>query len=270
MRSKGSSPLESGSGRDAWQSASEEAEAPPRANFYGAWKSPWPRCEIPPRRGTTGSDLIPKPRWPNRRRSRRRLSVRNEDRFDLRFDLIFRLLTGDGDLLDDERPGRIEHAPLAEAELLVRLQPIEIAQDLGDVVDRPRLDLVHEPAIATVPRLIVEGDRPLAKNVEDLANFLLADHLTKTDGARVRHGNHDFAVGVENPQHVELLPHAGDVFFLDADNFRNALGGVYGLVAHLELDVGSSLHSVSLSDPRPTRSFNRKPRAGCPHGPEST
>src|ERR1019366_1031643 len=132
-----------------------------------------------------------------------------------------------------------------EAELLVGLQPVEVAEHFGDVVDRARLDLVHEAAVTAVPGLIVECNRSFPKNIEDFADLLLADNLTETDGPGVGHRHHDLAIGIQDSQYVKLLPHDGDV-------------------AHLELDVGSSLHSVSLSDPRPTRSFNRKPRAVPP------
>ena len=84
------------------------------------------------------------------------------------------------------------------------------------------------------------------EDVEDLANLLLADDLAETDGAGVRDGDHDLAVGVEDSEDVEALAAAGDVLLLDADDLGHPLSGVDGLVAHLELDVGTSLHSVSL------------------------
>src|SRR5579871_928999 len=95
---------------------------------------------------------------------RERSSVREEDCFDLRLDLIFGLAARDRDLFHDERAGRVEHAALAERELLVRLQPVEVTEDLRHVVNGSRLDLVHEAAIAAVPRLRVEADRSLLQD----------------------------------------------------------------------------------------------------------
>src|ERR1700722_16788950 len=138
-------------------------------------------------------------------------SVGDENRLDLRLHLLLGLSARDGDLLDDERARRVEHAPLTEGELLVGLQAVEVAQNLRDVVDRARLDLVHEPTIATVPRLVVECDRPLAEDVEDLPDLLLADHLAKTDRARVGDRDHDLSVRVENSKNIESLTRASDV-----------------------------------------------------------
>src|SRR3977135_3510842 len=93
-------------------------------------------------------------------------SIRDEDRFDLGLHLLFRLRARDRDLFDDERAGRIEHAALAERELLVRLEAVEVAKHLGHVVDRARLDLVHEAAVPAGPRLVVERERSLLTDVE--------------------------------------------------------------------------------------------------------
>src|SRR3954463_8894433 len=99
--------------------------------------------------------------------------VREENSFDLVFDFFFGLLAGDRDLFDDQRARGVEHAALAERQLLVRLQAIQIAQHLCHVVDRARLDLVHETAVAAVPGLGIETDRALLQDVENLADFLL-------------------------------------------------------------------------------------------------
>src|SRR5580658_4016079 len=98
---------------------------------------------------------------PARLRAEVSTSVGDEDRFDLGLDLLFRLRAGDGDLLHDQGSCGVEHAPLAEGQLLIRLQAIEVTKNLRDVVDGSRLDLVHEPAIAAVPRLVVERDGSL-------------------------------------------------------------------------------------------------------------
>ncbi len=93
--------------------------------------------------------------------------------------------------------------------------------------------------------MVVERNRALAEDVEDLADLDFRNHLTQADGARVRHGHHDFAVGVEDAQHVESLTCASDVFLLDADHFGHSLCGVDSLVTNLEFYVRSSLHDFS-------------------------
>src|SRR3954467_11723023 len=98
--------------------------------------------------------------------------VREENSFDLVFDFFFGLLAGDRDLFDDQRARGVEHAALAERKLLVRLQAIQVTPHLCHVVNRPSLDLVHEPAVATVPSLRVEADGALLENIEDLADLL--------------------------------------------------------------------------------------------------
>lgn len=51
-------------------------------------------------------------------------SVREKDRFDLCHDLLFGLRTRDGDFFDDQGTRRVEHATLAEGQLLVGLEAI--------------------------------------------------------------------------------------------------------------------------------------------------
>lgn len=72
-------------------------------------------------------------------------SVRDENRLDFGFDLLLALFAGDGNFFDDERPRRVQHASLAEAQLLVGLEPIEIAKNLRDIVDEPVLILSMKP-----------------------------------------------------------------------------------------------------------------------------
>src|SRR4051812_14039673 len=53
--------------------------------------------------------------------------------------------------LDQEIAGGVEHLALAEAQVLVELQQIEVAQDLGDLEHRAGLDLLHVLAVPAVP-----------------------------------------------------------------------------------------------------------------------
>src|SRR5579872_4639392 len=104
-----------------------------------------------------------------RSRNRRSALVRDENRLDLRLDLLLGLPPRNRDLFHDERARRVEHPALTEAELLVSLQAIQISKNLCDIVDRASLDLVHKPTIPAIPRLVVERDSALAKEVENVS-----------------------------------------------------------------------------------------------------
>ena len=64
-----------------------------------------------------------------------RHSVRDEDGLDLVLDLLLGLRSRDRNLLHDESARRIEHPTLPEGQLFVRLQPVEIAKHLRDIID---------------------------------------------------------------------------------------------------------------------------------------
>src|SRR5690606_15681116 len=116
----------------------------------------------------------------------------------------------------------------------VRLETVKITQDFGDVVNRPRLDLVHESAVAAVPSLRVETDGPLFQDIKDLTDLLFTDDLTEPNSICVGYRNHDLAIGVQDAEHVKPLRSAGDVFFVNAYDFRHTLSWVYGFVSDLE------------------------------------
>src|SRR5690349_20462460 len=132
-------------------------------------------------------------------------SVGFEDLLDLRLNLVLALVASDGDFLDDQSPGRLEHAALTERQRLLGLEPVEVTHDLRDVEDGSGLDLVHEPAIAPVPGLVVERDGALPKDRENLLYLFLADRRPEADVPCIVDRHHDLAIRVENPEHVELL-----------------------------------------------------------------
>src|SRR4029077_1304044 len=107
------------------------------------------------------------------------------------------------------------------------------------------------------PRLVIERDRALAENVEDLADLDFGNHLTQADGARIRHGHHDFTVGVEDTEHIKPLALPSNVLFLDADHFGHSLRGINGLVTNLEFYVRSSLHDFSFHPLPPLAACSR-------------
>jgi hypothetical protein len=75
---------------------------------------------------------------------------------------------------------------------------------------------------------------------------LLADHLAQPNRARIRDRDHDLSIGVQDAKDVKVLARASDVFLLDADDLGHPLRGIDSFVPNLELDLGTSLHSVSL------------------------
>src|SRR5690606_1380117 len=173
-------------------------------------------------------------------------SVGEEDRLDLVLDLFLGLIARNRDFLHDQPARRVEHPALAEGQLLVRLEAIEVAQHLRHVVNRAGLDLVHEPAVPAVPGLRIEADRALTQDVENLPDLLLADDLPQPDRVRIGHRNHDLPIGVEDPQDVETLPLPGAVLLVDADHLGDPLSGIDRLVTDLELDFRARLHECLL------------------------
>src|SRR6188472_832559 len=87
--------------------------------------------------------------------------------FQLLLDLRFRPLPGDGQLLDHQGPGGVEHPALTERQVLRALEAEQVAIDLRHVEERARLDLLHEAAVPAVPRLLVDVDVLVAQHVED-------------------------------------------------------------------------------------------------------
>src|SRR5262245_29523712 len=79
------------------------------------------------RRGFDGGDRVPSA---------------GKDPVELLLDLVFLRLRGHGDLLDQQRTRRVQHLALAERQLLVALEPLQIPQHLGDLEHRAGLDLL--------------------------------------------------------------------------------------------------------------------------------
>src|SRR3954462_15101415 len=127
-----------------------------------------------------------------------------EDLLELFFDLHLGDVLGDRELLDDEVLGGVEHAALAERQRLGLLQTIEVAEDLGHLEQRAGLDLLHEPAIAAVPRLLVDVELLLLEDVVHLADLVLLYDLAQTDLLGLFDRNEDAHVAVQHLQNVEL------------------------------------------------------------------
>src|SRR5262249_62271991 len=66
-----------------------------------------------------------------------------EDLLQVALDLVLGALLGETELLDQQRPRGVEHLPLAERQVLVALEQVEVAEHLGDLEHRAGLDLLH-------------------------------------------------------------------------------------------------------------------------------
>src|SRR5205807_931543 len=90
----------------------------------------------------------------NRARARGE-TVRNwsavEDLLQVRLDLVLVHALRERQLLDEEVARGVEHLALAEREVLVELQEIQVAQHFGDLEHGACLDLLHVLAVAAVP-----------------------------------------------------------------------------------------------------------------------
>ena len=72
---------------------------------------------------------------------------------------------------------RVHHLPLAEGQVLAVLQDEEITQDLGDLVDGARLDLLQVLAVTLVPGLLVDRDVTGTEDLVDFRDLLGRDEL---------------------------------------------------------------------------------------------
>src|SRR5256885_7859930 len=66
-----------------------------------------------------------------------------EDRLQVALDLVLVDALGQRQLLDEEITRCVKHLALAEAQVLVELEQIQVAQHLGDLEDGAGLDLLH-------------------------------------------------------------------------------------------------------------------------------
>src|SRR5258708_37031226 len=73
-----------------------------------------------------------------------------EDGLQVQLDLVLIDALGERQLLDEEVARRVEHLALAEAQVLVELEQVQVAQHLRDLEHGAGLDLLHILAIAAV------------------------------------------------------------------------------------------------------------------------
>src|SRR5215813_5682730 len=182
-----------------------------------------------------GQPLVPTPAGLYSRRS----AV--EDRFQVALDVILVDALGQRELLDQEVSRRIQHLALAEAEVLVELEEVEVSQHLGDLEHGSGLDLLHVLAIPPVPSGGIHGDVLLLQDRIDLVDRLLVDQGAQADRADLVDGDEDFHPVFHDLEDVEGLPLAGDVLVLDPHDLADSLPRVDGLVTNLE-----SLHRKAL------------------------
>src|SRR5260221_14521326 len=75
-----------------------------------------------------------------------------EDRLQIGLDVVFVDALGQRQLLDEQITRCVKHLALAEAQVLVELEQVQVPEDLGDLEDGPGLDLLHVFAVPAVPR----------------------------------------------------------------------------------------------------------------------
>src|ERR1041384_1310269 len=91
-----------------------------------------------------------------------------EDRLQVAFNVVFVDALGQRKLLDEEIARRVEHLALAEAQVLVELEQVQIAKNFGDFKDGAGLDLLHVLPVPAVPGGGVDRNVLL---LQDLVNF---------------------------------------------------------------------------------------------------
>src|ERR1041384_107796 len=91
-----------------------------------------------------------------------------KDGFEISLDIVFVDALGQRKLLDEEIARRVEHLPLAEAEVLVELEQVQIAKNFGDFKDGAGLDLLH---VLPVPGVHGEDQDRNVLLLQDLVNF---------------------------------------------------------------------------------------------------
>src|SRR5438105_15318317 len=87
-----------------------------------------------------------------------------EDGLQVGLDVVFVDALGQRQLLDEEITRCVKHLALAEAQILVELEQVEIPKDFSDFEDRAGLDLLHVLAVPAVPSSGIHGDILLAKD----------------------------------------------------------------------------------------------------------
>src|SRR6516162_8804641 len=157
-----------------------------------------------------------------------------EDLPEVGLDLVLGALLGEAELLDQQGTSGVEHLPLAEGEVLVTLEEVEVAKHLGDLEDRAGLDLLHVLPVPAVPGGGVDRDVLLPEDGVDLPDVVLADDLPQADRADLVDRDHDPHPVLQDAKDVERLALTGDLGVLDAHHLAYSLARIYGLVARLE------------------------------------
>src|SRR3954462_2353125 len=164
-----------------------------------------------------------------------------EDRLEVPFDVVLVDALRQRQLLDQQVAGGVEHLALAEAQILVELEQVQVAQHLGDLEDGTRLDLLHVLAVAAVPGGGIHRNILLLQDRIDLDDRLFIDQGAQPDRADLVDGDEDFHPVFHDLEDVERLPLAGNVLVLDPHDLADTLARVDGLVTNLE-----SLHRTGL------------------------
>ena len=146
----------------------------------------------------------------------------------------FGLLAGDlGDFRDDEELRAIEHALLAEREVLGLGQERQALEHFDDVVDGAGAHPIRVVLEPPFPVLVIV-DLAVAEQPEQPLDLFVADRAAEADAVNVVHGNeHGGFVG----DHAQVIKTAGcteNCFGFDALNDAESVIWVNDLVTNLE------------------------------------
>src|SRR5215813_10042914 len=170
-----------------------------------------------------------------------------EDLPEVGLDLVLGALLGEAELLDQQGAGGVEHLPLAEGQVFVALEEVQVAEHLGDLEHGTGLDLLHVLPVPAVPGGGVDRDVLLPEDGVDLLDVVLADDLPQADRADLVDGDHDPHPVFQDSEDVERLALARDLGVLDAHHLAHTLARIHGLVARLEagLHLGAASFAAS-------------------------
>src|SRR6266446_2312538 len=157
-----------------------------------------------------------------------------EDLLQVRLDVVFVDALRQRQLLDEQVARGVEHLALAERQVLVELEQVEVAQHFRDLEHGARLDLLHVLAVAAVPGGGIDGDILLLQDPVHFHDSLLVDQGTQADRTDLVDRDEDLHPVFHDLEHVERLPLAGDVLVLDPHDLPDTLPRIDGLVADLE------------------------------------
>ena len=141
-----------------------------------------------------------------------------------------------GDLGDHEELRAVEHALLAEGQVLRAREERQALEHLDDVVDRPGPHPIRVVLEASLPVLVVV-DLAVAQQREETFDLLVADGAPEADAVDVVDGNEHRGLVRNHSKMVETAGGAQDGFGFDALHDSEPMIWVNDLVTNLKCHV---------------------------------